>query len=240
VASLWVLMRAFASGCTAMTGVEAVSNGASAFREPAVRHAQRTLTAIIGTLHIAGDEQAMVALEEGWERLVRAPASAAGLPAPKLIVVYSPFRQMYNPLTEVVSDLKKSHPDREIAVITPELPPGRGGSDGSLLAFARERRAQVSWARVLPRYSPHNEPVRRRVPARTPRFNPRGCVIVGLTRFIPWVSAERVAGDGWPWQSPYSLEHSYVCHALISGRTWRRVIMACWPSSYRWTARPRS
>ena len=51
-ASLWILMRAFASGCTAMTGVEAVSNGVTAFREPAVRHAQRTLTAIIGILAV--------------------------------------------------------------------------------------------------------------------------------------------------------------------------------------------
>jgi hypothetical protein len=75
----------------------------------------------IYALHIAGDEGAMVALEEGWRRFVREPASTAGLPAPKLIVVYSPFRRMYNPLIEVVSDLKKSHPDREIAVIIPEL-----------------------------------------------------------------------------------------------------------------------
>ena len=35
-ASLWILMRSFASGCTAMTGVEAVSNGVGAFREPSV------------------------------------------------------------------------------------------------------------------------------------------------------------------------------------------------------------
>jgi amino acid transporter len=44
---LWLLMRSFASGCTAMTGVEAVSNGVAAFRDPAVKHARRTLTAII-------------------------------------------------------------------------------------------------------------------------------------------------------------------------------------------------
>jgi amino acid transporter len=44
---LWLLLRAFASGCTAMTGVEAVSNGVPAFRAPAVRNAQRTLTAIV-------------------------------------------------------------------------------------------------------------------------------------------------------------------------------------------------
>jgi Amino acid permease len=43
----WLLVRAFASGCTAMTGVEAVSNGVSAFREPTVEHAHRTLMAIV-------------------------------------------------------------------------------------------------------------------------------------------------------------------------------------------------
>ncbi len=45
--TLWLLLRAFASGCTAMTGVEAVSNGVSAFREPRVRHAHGTLAAIV-------------------------------------------------------------------------------------------------------------------------------------------------------------------------------------------------
>jgi len=45
--SLWLLLRAFASGCTAMTGVEAVSNGVSAFKAPSVKHAQNTLGAIV-------------------------------------------------------------------------------------------------------------------------------------------------------------------------------------------------
>lgn len=49
-ASLWLLMRAFASGCTAMTGVEAVSNGMSAFRDPPVTYGHRTLAAIVGIL----------------------------------------------------------------------------------------------------------------------------------------------------------------------------------------------
>jgi amino acid transporter len=46
----WLLMRAFASGCTAMTGVEAVSNGVMAFREPSTVEARRALTIIIGIL----------------------------------------------------------------------------------------------------------------------------------------------------------------------------------------------
>jgi amino acid transporter len=45
--SAWLLVRAFASGCTAMTGVEAVSNGVSVFREPRVEKAHGTLTAIV-------------------------------------------------------------------------------------------------------------------------------------------------------------------------------------------------
>ncbi len=48
--SAWVLLKAFSSGCTAMTGVEAVSNGVKAFRDPVVKSAQRTLTAIIAIL----------------------------------------------------------------------------------------------------------------------------------------------------------------------------------------------
>ena len=53
---MWLLLRAFASGCTAMTGVEAVSNGVMAFREPPDKYARRTLTIVIGilTLMLAG------------------------------------------------------------------------------------------------------------------------------------------------------------------------------------------
>jgi len=47
VVSFWLLLKVFASGCTALTGVEAVSNGVKAFREPTVKNAQRSLTAII-------------------------------------------------------------------------------------------------------------------------------------------------------------------------------------------------
>src|SRR6266478_1337520 len=48
----WLLLKVFSSGCTALTGVEAVSNGVKAFREPAVKNAQRTLTVIIFLLAI--------------------------------------------------------------------------------------------------------------------------------------------------------------------------------------------
>jgi amino acid transporter len=50
VVTLWLLIQGYANGCTALTGVEAVSNGVRVFREPVVRNAERTLTVIIGIL----------------------------------------------------------------------------------------------------------------------------------------------------------------------------------------------
>ena len=45
--SVWLLVKAYASGCTALTGVEAVSNGVGAFREDRTKNAQRTLGMIV-------------------------------------------------------------------------------------------------------------------------------------------------------------------------------------------------
>jgi amino acid transporter len=50
--SAWLVLRAFASGCTAMTGVEAVSNGVMAFHEPTDKYAKLTLTIIIAILMV--------------------------------------------------------------------------------------------------------------------------------------------------------------------------------------------
>src|SRR5262249_48182706 len=66
--SFWLMLKVFASGCTALTGVEAVSNGVKAFREPTVKNAQRTLTVIIFLLAV---------LLAGISYLVRAYGIAA-------------------------------------------------------------------------------------------------------------------------------------------------------------------
>jgi amino acid transporter len=50
--SLWLILKVFSSGCTAMTGVEAVSNGVMAFRDPTRKNAKITLTIIIVLLTI--------------------------------------------------------------------------------------------------------------------------------------------------------------------------------------------
>jgi amino acid transporter len=52
VVGWWILLKVFSSGCTAMTGVEAVSNGVMAFRDPTRKNAKITLTIIIALLAI--------------------------------------------------------------------------------------------------------------------------------------------------------------------------------------------
>ncbi|MDN5273876.1 APC family permease [Chloroflexus sp. MS-CIW-1] len=48
--SLWLILRAFAAGCTALTGIEAISDGVQAFKPPESRNAAITLTWMISLL----------------------------------------------------------------------------------------------------------------------------------------------------------------------------------------------
>ncbi|MFD1720641.1 APC family permease [Amnibacterium endophyticum] len=74
-----LVLRAFASGCSALTGVEAIANGVPAFRRPKVRNAQTTLTvmgliaiclfvgllavALISRVHYAEDPCALIGFD---------------------------------------------------------------------------------------------------------------------------------------------------------------------------------
>ncbi len=94
--------------------------GWSAISRKALRFALK-ISPEIYALHVADDERAMLALEEGWSRLVQEPAKAANRVPPRLIVSYSPYRRLYAPLKQVIEDLKRAQPNRDIAVIVPEL-----------------------------------------------------------------------------------------------------------------------
>lgn len=48
--SLFLLLRAFSSGCTALTGIEAISDGVPAFKAPEWKNARATLTILMGLL----------------------------------------------------------------------------------------------------------------------------------------------------------------------------------------------
>jgi len=65
--TLFLILRAFSSGCTALTGVEAISNGITAFKEPKSRNAAATLTwmstimivLLLGLTWVANDVRAL-------------------------------------------------------------------------------------------------------------------------------------------------------------------------------------
>lgn len=77
-----VVLRAFASGCTALTGVEAISNGVPNFKAPKSRNAATTLAvmgaltvtmfvgitwlAMVSGVHVAGDGAHLVGVPEGY------------------------------------------------------------------------------------------------------------------------------------------------------------------------------
>ena len=73
------MLRAFASGCTALTGVEAVSNGVPGFQPPKSRNAATTLV-IMGVLAIddvRGDHGARAARHV---HMAEDPSALIGLP----------------------------------------------------------------------------------------------------------------------------------------------------------------
>jgi amino acid transporter len=94
--------------------------GWSAITRKALRFAMR-ISHDVFALHIADDEQTVADLEDTWDERVCKPATAAGLPTPKLLIVYSPYRKLYVPLREAVSDLQRKYPGRVLAVIVPEM-----------------------------------------------------------------------------------------------------------------------
>ena len=50
LAAIWLFARAYSAGCTALTGVEAISNGVTAFKEPVSHNAAKTMTWMVGLL----------------------------------------------------------------------------------------------------------------------------------------------------------------------------------------------
>ena len=86
VALVFLLMRAFSSGCAALTGVEAISNGVPAFRKPKGKNAATTLlllggiaiTMAMGIITLANLMDVRV-VDEPLEQLVRPDGTAVGI-----------------------------------------------------------------------------------------------------------------------------------------------------------------
>jgi amino acid transporter len=75
----------------------------------------------VTAIHVSAEENQNESLRELWAQNVEEPARAAGSAVPKLEIVYSPYRQIYQPILAFVKKTEKQKPDRVIAVIIPEL-----------------------------------------------------------------------------------------------------------------------
>jgi hypothetical protein len=60
-------------------------------------------------------------LRERWPELVQAPAKAAGLAVPKLVMLESPYRFVVKPIVDYAVQLQAEHSDRTVTVMIPEL-----------------------------------------------------------------------------------------------------------------------
>jgi hypothetical protein len=73
---------------------------------------------VIG-LHVDCEETEALKLE--WEKYVERPAMEVGLPSPKLAIIDSPYRFIVYPIVDYVLGLQQKDPDRQVAVLIPEL-----------------------------------------------------------------------------------------------------------------------
>jgi hypothetical protein len=94
--------------------------GWSRITRKAVRIAMQMSTDVYA-LHIAFDEIRLRDLEDEWAKYVAEPCQEAKVRAPKLVIVPSPYRRLYGPLLEFITDLDKSLPGRQISIVIPEL-----------------------------------------------------------------------------------------------------------------------
>jgi hypothetical protein len=74
-------------------------------------------------LHIATDDQKQgeADLKSVWADYIEEPAMRVGLRPPELVVLHSPYRLVVTPIYEYVLELERKNPDRQVAVLVPEL-----------------------------------------------------------------------------------------------------------------------
>jgi amino acid transporter len=87
-AMIFLLLRAFSSGCTALTGVEAISNGVPSFQKPKSKNAATTL-AMLGAIAVAMFAGVTALALIAHVHAAAAPGDLAGVPAgttPKTVI----------------------------------------------------------------------------------------------------------------------------------------------------------
>jgi hypothetical protein len=78
----------------------------------------------IFVVHIAVEDEKEIgsaALGKVWTQYIERPAREASLKPPQLVVLRSPYRLVVTPIFEYILELEGSNPDRDVAVLVPEL-----------------------------------------------------------------------------------------------------------------------
>jgi hypothetical protein len=60
-------------------------------------------------------------LSDNWELLIANPARKNRIAVPKLVILTSQYRQFLSPFVDFIRKLEGEHPDRDIAVVIPDL-----------------------------------------------------------------------------------------------------------------------
>jgi len=75
----------------------------------------------VTAVHVSTGEEKHQRLRDLWDEKVLKPAREAKSCEPRLEIIKSPYRQVYDPILDFVSKVKEENGDRLIAVIIPEL-----------------------------------------------------------------------------------------------------------------------
>ncbi|HVV69231.1 MAG TPA: APC family permease [Gammaproteobacteria bacterium] len=75
----------------------------------------------VNAVYICTDKEEGEKLKKIWSHKVKIPAKAAGLKAPNLEIIYSPYRRIYQPIIRYIKKMCRSNKDQVIAVIIPQL-----------------------------------------------------------------------------------------------------------------------
>jgi amino acid transporter len=88
--------------------------------EKAVRFGMR-LSSDVTALHVGTEHDQKDRLRKIWREKIEAPARRAGITPPRLEIVESPYRLIYQPILEFVEKVRRKTPDRLVAVVIPEV-----------------------------------------------------------------------------------------------------------------------
>jgi amino acid transporter len=80
-----------------------------------------TLSRDVRVVQVLAEELKTENLTDSWNDLVQQPARRHGIPAPRLTVVTSAYREFFGPFLDYLKRLGVENPDRAIAVLVPEV-----------------------------------------------------------------------------------------------------------------------